>query len=205
MQIKTTKGPSITEQDSVFVPYAIDVSDHVLIRQAYHKIRLLNAKARHVICAYFLPGEHEKYYNRDYVDDGEHGAGRQLLKRMEDSGISNKAVFVVRVCGKEKLGATRFAGYINAAQKLLEKHPYNTITKQRQILSAPTAPSKAATTTKKDDVQKENKNGENRKDPDSEQRRKYSVGTPGQGKRDSRRKRDELNNNKKSYKSALTQ
>ena len=132
LQIKTTKGPQLQELDSVFIPYSMDVKDHVTIRQAYHKVRLLNARARHVVCAYYLPGEHEKHYNRDYADDGEHGAGRAMLNAMVKACMTNKAFFVVRMCGQEKLGGSRLTSYVQAIKNHIQQHPMNSLLKQHQ-------------------------------------------------------------------------
>ena len=85
------------------VPYAIDSADYTTIRQAYHKIRLLNARAKHVVCAYSIKGT-EKYYCNDFVDDNDHGVGKALLDAMISSDVQCKAVYIVRYCGAEKLG-----------------------------------------------------------------------------------------------------
>ena len=126
LEIKTCKGPPLKVQDSILVPYSADITDFKTIRQAYHKIRLLNAKAKHVVCAFSLPGA-EKYYNQDFVDDEEHGAGRTLLDALVKSDIQNKAVYVVRYCGKEKLGQERLPSYVQSITKLFEKFPRNEI------------------------------------------------------------------------------
>ena len=79
LKTKTAKGPQIKEKDSIFVGYTVDAKDFRIIRQAYLKIRLLNARARHVVCAYNLPGA-ETFHMQDYADDDENGAGRVLLQ-----------------------------------------------------------------------------------------------------------------------------
>ena len=74
LAIEVIKGPVSKVADSVFIPYSADVGNFQTIRDIYMKIRLMHARARHIVCAFYLPGA-EKHYNQDYVDDDEIGAG----------------------------------------------------------------------------------------------------------------------------------
>lgn len=49
-----------------------------------------------------------------YLDDGEHGAGRRLLKYMRDNQINNVAVVITRWSGGTLLGQDRF--------RIMEEH-----------------------------------------------------------------------------------
>ena len=104
MNVKTVKGDKIVIEDSVFVGYSLDADNLGQVRKAYLKIKTLNAQARHIICAYNLPGV-EKYHLSDYVDDDEPGAGRAVLSMMKENNIINKVFYIARFCGKRKLGS----------------------------------------------------------------------------------------------------
>ena len=133
LKTQTMKGPEVRVKGNVFIPYAIDTGDYQKIRDAYLKIRLLHPPARHIMCAYILPGpETERHHLNDSCDDGEAGAGAYLLKVMEESGISHKAFFIVRYCGNEKLGGDRLRKYADAADGLLTQKPLNKIINMKQ-------------------------------------------------------------------------
>ena len=134
LAMKTTQGGRVRIQDSAFIAYGIDTKDYQSIRKAYLKVRLMHAQARHVVCAYNIPGA-EKYYTQDFVDDEELGAGRIILESMIANNIECKAVFVVHFCGREKLGSKRFGGYLEAVNNLLKEHPFNSVQKRQQLFN----------------------------------------------------------------------
>ena len=138
MKIQTTKGPEVKIKDSAYIAFACDIKgdDYGTVRKTYLKIKLMHARARHVICAYNLMGPDELTHNlKDSCDDQEYGAGSLLLKSMIDSRINGKAIYVVRYCGPEKLGQDRLKSYIKAADELLKMKPYNKITKEEQYIN----------------------------------------------------------------------
>ena len=97
------------------------------------KIRLLHAPARHIVCAYSLPGKpEESHHLKDSCDDDENGAGSTLLRAMTESEIDCKAFFIVRYCGEAKLGADRLGMYVKAAERLLKQKPKNKILDKNQ-------------------------------------------------------------------------
>ena len=159
LQVETVKGKPLQIKDNVLLPYSFDARNHQGIRQAYMKIRLMHARARHIICAYMLPGE-EFYYNQDALDDGDFGAGRVLLQFMKDNQLFNKAIFIARFCGKKKLQHDRFQAYIEAARQVMVQTPYNCIIKQDQILT------------------REERGTETRKTPSLQQHNKQKNKTP---------------------------
>ena len=134
MEKKTMKGNQLHEGDSVFIPYAIDTKDFQSIRDVYMKLRLIHTTARHIVCAYHLPGADSKLHeNSDSCDDEEYGAGPALLREMVKSNIFNKAFFIVRYCGQDKLSTNRLSSYIKAAKGLLLQKPYNSIIDRKQF------------------------------------------------------------------------
>ena len=136
LQCKTAKGVQIREKDSIFIPYTLDAKDYQSIRDAYMKLRLLHPTANHIVCAYHLPSpDATKHINSDSCDDQEYGAGAQILNEMQKSDVFNKAIFVVRYSGKEKLMEKRQELYVKAAKKVLQEKPYNTVLGKKQAFS----------------------------------------------------------------------
>ena len=115
MKMKLSKGPQMEVKGNIFIAYGLDCTDFRGIRDAYLKLKIMHTKARHIICAYNLPGV-ERHLLSDYVDDDDPGAARILLLEMLRSEIINKAIFVVRFCG-EKLHGDRISSYLNAARE----------------------------------------------------------------------------------------
>ena len=128
LKLPSAKGPQIQKGDSYYTAYCVDADNAQTVRDVYFKVRLLHARARHIICAYKLPGpETDKFLNEDFCDDDEFGAGALLLGVMKKNNISCKALFVVRHCGKQKLGREQLSAYIVAAKALLTLKPKNNI------------------------------------------------------------------------------
>ena len=75
LSIKMYAGTPITEQGSQFTGYTAEVQNHQQIRQMYFKLKLTNAEARHIVCAYKIPGS-ELHHCNDYCDDDEIGTGK---------------------------------------------------------------------------------------------------------------------------------
>ena len=131
LELKAEELEEMQVEDSVLVPYIVDVSSYNMIRKAYLKIKLMHARARHIVCAYFLQGQ-EKHLLQDYVDDEEYGAGRILLHMLKRNSIHHKAVFVARFCGRIKLEKQRLVSYATAVQKTFEMNNYNAILRKEQ-------------------------------------------------------------------------
>ena len=64
---------------------------------------MLHAKATHRVCVLRLADTNDPY-KQDYVDDGEFGGGRCILKFLTERDLTNKAIFIVRFYGGVKLG-----------------------------------------------------------------------------------------------------
>lgn len=70
MNVETIKGEVAKCMEDVFIGYNANVTQHEQIQMIYCKLKLLHPAARHIICAFRIPGvmEHE---DEDYCDDGE--------------------------------------------------------------------------------------------------------------------------------------
>lgn len=106
-ELDIVKGKKEAELKSKFVSYAVAVQDFDDIQAAYLNIRMKFPDATHVACAFRLPGSNTPQ-NQDYVDDGEFGCGRTMLKVLKEAQFMNMAVFIVRFYGGKHLGVRRF-------------------------------------------------------------------------------------------------
>ena len=115
LKMKTVKGNEITQQRSIFKGFTAKVTTHEQINNLYMKMKLNHPYARHIVCAYSIPGE-EKHYTNDFCDDEEPGAGRTLLQLLNQYEISERVIFVTRVYGGQKMSSDRFECYKQAGK-----------------------------------------------------------------------------------------
>ena len=175
----TIKGIPIQVKDSVFTPYSADVKDVQSVRDVYLKIRLMHARARHVVCVYNLPGKPD-YIHQDFQDDGETGAGRAILNYMLANDIHHKVIVVARICGKAKLNQERLQAYVNAAFNVMQTNSYNTILKDHQPALHPTATFEKKRRGQRDNIE----DGRQHQKTTDAKKTQYQVGTPSvRGKR----------------------
>ena len=120
LKMKLEKGEYIIEQKSRFIAFTAPVSSFQDIREYYIKMKLAYPHARHIVCSYSLPSD-EWYNHNDYCDDGEPGAGRYILRILQQNSLQGRVVFVNRYYGGVKMGTDRFACYANATLSVLEK------------------------------------------------------------------------------------
>ena len=132
-KIPVKKGTVVQKDGNTFIPYSIDTNNTQAVANAYMKIRLSNARARHIICAYRLPGTPDFIYN-DSCDDDDFGMGRVILDLMKQSKITNKAIFIVRHCSKIKMGSERAICYKKAAENVMIDYPYNELLNVNQTV-----------------------------------------------------------------------
>ena len=96
------------------------------MEQAYLKIKLSYPKARHIMCAYFLPGD-DLHLARGCCDDGEHGAGNKILDFLIRNDLENRAVFVIRYYSGKKIGPSRFNHILEAVTNCIQIYPMNEV------------------------------------------------------------------------------
>ena len=119
LKIDLPRGPQITQDNSKFVAYSAAVKDFKDIRELYIRMKLIQPNARHIPCAYIIPGE-QTQFSQDFHDDGEHGAGRVLLDMMQRNTLQNRVIFVARRYGGVRMGASRFECYAEAAKGVVQ-------------------------------------------------------------------------------------
>ena len=119
-QDKTTKlklwfSEPHEESGSVFTAVAAKVSGPTEIRRAYRKVKQLYPGANHIVLGYDCQKQ------QGNQDDGEHSAGLCIQKVIEEQGVNNKAVFVVRNFGGKRLGPKRFNIIQEVVKEVLAK------------------------------------------------------------------------------------
>ena len=124
----------IQKDKSIFESYISSVSSVQEIRRLYVKMKLIQPLARHIICAFMIPGE-PKAYNIGYCDDGEPGAGNVVLQFMRKNELYNRVIFVSRKYGGIRMGMDRFDCYVEAAQKVASENTQNKVLKSRQPIT----------------------------------------------------------------------
>ena len=121
MAMKIDTMDPIVKDKSVFQAYTAGVKSFAQIRDFYKKLKLIHPEARHIVCVYYLAGDQENHYTRDFFDDGEAGAGKAILDFMISNKLENRVFFITRKYGGIKMGAERFQCYLNTVKNLTEK------------------------------------------------------------------------------------
>lgn len=119
--IKITEGLCEEREESTFRGYAISATGPEQINDAYKKMKLMHGQATHIACAYKL-SKWKPPYQQDGCDDYEHGSSRVMLQAIQDSGMSDVAVFMVRYYGGKKLGPLRFDLIKKVSESALTLH-----------------------------------------------------------------------------------
>ena len=131
MSTELDKSDELECEGSTFIGYTLPVENYEQVQNAYIKLKLLYPDARHIVCAYSLPGV-DKYYCEDFCDDEEYNGGRTLLRLLLDSNISNRAVFVTHFYSGRKIGAKRYECLKSVVQQAVDKTATNPYTKKVQ-------------------------------------------------------------------------
>ena len=118
--VELTQSKTITLMNSSFIGYAIQTNSKEEVLKAYQKIRLLHGGARHIVLAFRLI-TNEPYESESFCDDGEHGAGRILLKCLKENDFNSIATFVVRYYGGTRMGPDRFTCFLDATMDVAKK------------------------------------------------------------------------------------
>ena len=132
--------------------YTVSTESTDVIQNAYYKVRFLHPSASHVICAYILPSD--GLFAMDYCDDGEHGAGRTLLKFMQQHEMTCRAIFIVRYFGGKKLGPKRHECITRAAVAVMRRFPINLVTGDKQSPDRPRHKNPSPTSNRNENIPK---------------------------------------------------
>ena len=121
-KLRLVAGPSDTKDGSLFKSYAAKVQSLDDVKQHYHKIKVDNASATHIVCAYMIFGIKHHIY-QDYADDREIGAGRKILSELKSSKAFNIAVFVLRLKSEGNIGPVCFQIFADLAKQAMQLIP----------------------------------------------------------------------------------
>lgn len=110
------------ERGSRFMASGAAVKTYGEVRNLYKKICSLpkHAQANHRILVYRFRDKDGKLIEGS-MDDGEFGAGRNLLQHMEERGYENIACIVTRWYGGEHLGTARFGRMREVVDQVSQK------------------------------------------------------------------------------------
>ena len=133
MATQVDRTDAITVDDNVFTPYSMCTTDYKQIENAYMKLRLNHAEAKHIVCAWNIPGP-KPFESIDNCDDGDHGMGYMIQKLMMTNSITHRVIFIVRNVGY-KLNDKRAETYIKAAKAAIMKHPMNHLINKTQTVT----------------------------------------------------------------------
>ena len=131
MMMEVEQGTVSYKNGNKFTPYTAAVSEYEDISKMYMKIRLNHAEARHIVCAWRVPGI-DVHEANDGCDDDDHGISSAILEWMKTQQITHRVLFVVRNCG-EKLKNDRIPMYIQACERVVSEYPENKLLKKHQI------------------------------------------------------------------------
>ena len=131
MAIELEESEEIECEGSTFIGFTTVVESYIQVQDAYTKLKLLYPDARHIVCAYVLPGV-DKYYCEDFCDDEEYNGGRTLLRILQVNNIVHRAVYVVQFYNGKKIGERRFECMKQAVQQAVAKTLVNPFTHKVQ-------------------------------------------------------------------------
>ena len=134
-QLTITGGNVVYAENQRFHGYSAFIQDFKDISNAYMNVRERHADARHICCAYRLPGN-DIATLQDYVDDDEPGGGRKLLEILKEMDSFHRVIFVARYYDGTHLGMDRFQYMKNAALSAIIKAPRNKYTGEDEFKEA---------------------------------------------------------------------
>ena len=103
LSIKMDVSDELHEQDSVFVAYTFPAGNYDEISHAYLKLKLIYPDARHITCAYLLPGV-DTYHCRDYYDNEEHGMGENAFEDVRTTWHRKQSSLCNQILQRENWG-----------------------------------------------------------------------------------------------------
>ena len=118
--VHTTLGSVKTEKQNKFIVYAARPQNIDHVSDIHKHMSIKHGDATHVIVVYRLPGLN-KAYDEDYIDHGEHGAGRRLLRYLVKKDIKPIMLIAVWYYSGIMLGPRRFDIYEELADDAISE------------------------------------------------------------------------------------
>ena len=66
LKLNIVRGEDVVKENSVFTAFKASISTHAQIRELYIKLKICQPTARHIVCAYRIPGA-ETHYCNDFL------------------------------------------------------------------------------------------------------------------------------------------
>ncbi|XP_061190455.1 protein IMPACT homolog [Saccostrea echinata] len=107
-EIEVKRSNTLSESGNQISAAAVEVETYAKVRNFYRKISMdpVYGRANHNILVYRFKDNSGTIHD-GYCDDGEFGAGRKMLKILQDQNLTNVSVVISRMMGKH-LGPKRF-------------------------------------------------------------------------------------------------
>ena len=112
-EIPLVKTKTETRKGSTFCGYAVRAKMLNTVDMAYVKIRASHPFARHIMLAYNVAD------HKGSCEDGEWFGDLTMKKVLDDSGLKNVALFMVRIAGEQQIGSQRFNVIRDLSQELI--------------------------------------------------------------------------------------
>ena len=126
-KIKLCYVEPVEEKGSIFTVIAAKVSNITEVKRVYRRVKQLHSHATHIPMAY------DCQRKQNCQDDSEHSAGLCLQKLIEQQGVTNKVVFVVRSYRDKRLGAKRFQIFEKTAKEALAKNEIKSVSFKAKV------------------------------------------------------------------------
>lgn len=118
--LEVLEGVPEIKENNLFIGYAAEVFSVEQVRHFHLRLKFDHPDAAHISVAFKIPGA-DFTNNQGFIDDGEHGGARAIMKVLLKEKEDNTALFVVRYYGGRHIGSVRFQAIEKAAKSALEK------------------------------------------------------------------------------------
>lgn len=123
-EVKTvfSAGNSVEDNGNRFTGHATDATSYKQVRRSLVEVMRLEGvpSATHNVYAYRFEGQ-DGAIHEGSNDDGEHGAGRQLLRTLVDNEIKNRASCRIEMVQWKQTGTSSFHPHMRCWTQCCEK------------------------------------------------------------------------------------
>ena len=126
------KSGEYTCEGSTFLGFSREIKSIDEVNEWYRVVRMAHSGARHIVCAFRLPGMYKAQCN-DFCDDEEWGGGRILLNALKFHDIEFRCIFGVRYYAGAQIGPRRFMYYLLSTRDAINNSMLNSIVNKAQI------------------------------------------------------------------------
>ena len=113
---RTHEAGEHQEDNSDFYCYCSKAKNVNEVEAGLTKMKIKFGNATHIAAAYRFEDANGPF-NQGYIDDGEEGAGRAILKVLQSKESENMATYIARYYGNKHLGSCHFKIYSSLAKQ----------------------------------------------------------------------------------------